>query len=60
MRDIYKFGIKCIIVTICLYILIGSFFPKYEFPDTHHRCNRATGVVESFSTASYNRGWGSL
>lgn len=44
------FVIKCIVVTMCISYLLAMFIPKYEFPDTEHRCNTITGRIERFST----------
>lgn len=53
-----EFILKCVTVTGCL-IVLSSFVPvkKYDFISEHVRCNKITGKVERYSTASYNRGW---
>lgn len=55
MKD---FIFKCVTVTACLVVLVG-FIPvqKYEFISENVRCNKVTGQVEYYSSASYNRGW---
>ncbi len=45
-RRIQEFFLKCFIITLFLIPLLYFFYPKYEFIDSTHRCNKVTGKVE--------------
>lgn len=51
------FFLKSVIITMCLSYLFSSFYPRYEFLDAKHRCDKISGKVEYYSDCSYDRGW---
>ena len=55
-----EFIVKAVVVTLCLSFILFLFLPSlptYYFFDSTHRCNLVTGKSESYSNASYDRGW---
>jgi hypothetical protein len=55
--SIFEFAMRCLIVTICIFILLGIFIPNYVFvnnPDRTLRGNVFTGEVKYSNGLSWN------
>jgi hypothetical protein len=48
---------KLILITLCIWLLLYLFFPKYQFIDCEHRVNILNGKSEHYSNRSWDRGW---
>lgn len=51
------FIIKCVVITLCVWLILYLFYPRYEFFDDTHRANKITGRVEYYSDRSFDKGW---
>lgn len=52
-----NFFTRCAFVTICVMMILSSYYPRYEFLDATHRVDTITGKSEFYSNHSYDRGW---
>ncbi len=51
------FILRCIVVTMCVCHILGTYYPRYEFIDAAHVGDKVMGKVKTYSVYGNPDGW---